>query len=396
MSLLVGTAVDQINQELNIIGQQVDSSDIFLYLMRAVNYFSTSYAFPTAKKTFNALFFNGVREIGVPSDFGTLGEPQRFPALHSPRFLNQTGRELTHWPYGRKISVQYDNSTPFLDVVDNMDSDATLFSGCETTTGITISGDGSGLALDNMIYTEGLGSMKFTVTASSGQTILTFALDATYDITDMLTKNWVFLDLISPSTNTVAFSSIKLRLGNDSTHYHEMSATTRYRGNTILTGFGQIGFDLTSRTDTGTVTDTAIDYMQVVLNHGTTGVDGTYHLDNIFTAQGVYFQIPYYSIYNILGAGTTPQNTISLTTDVIMLPVQCDEAIIYKTLELIAGSPNIADQNFANFCARELKPKEDLLMSLYPSERILVQSQWYKRQNSRRRSYGRNDFYYYP
>lgn len=385
MSLIVDDAVNQVYQELNLIGQQIDQSDVMLYLSRAVNYFSTAYQFPTSKKSFDTLFFNGVRQYGLPSDFGTLIEPQRPPSLRSPRFMNESSRELAHWPVGRKMAVEYDGATPFLDVVDNIDSMALLLHACEDTTGITVSGDGSGLSVDNMIYSEGQGSLRFTITPVTGQTVLTFVGMSAVDITDFLTKNWCFLDLISPSTNTTAFTSVKLRIGNDATHYHEMTATTRYRGNTILNGLGTIGFDLTARTDTGTVTDTNITWMQVILNHGVAGVSGVYRLDNVFTAQGIYFQVPYYSIYNILAGGTTPTNAITAIMDVIMLPAQCEGAIIYKTLELIASSPNVANQSFANYAARELKPKEDLLFSLYPVERSLVQSQYYKRTRFNKR-----------
>ena len=383
MSLEVSDAISRIQQELNQVGQQVDDSDIKMYLSDAVEYFSTTYAFPTAKRFFDTLFFARVRQIGVPEDFGTVIEPQRPPSLRSPRFMNQTSRELTHWPYGCKISVEYEGETPYLDVVYD-ELFAFDLSSCDDTTGVTISGDGSNLTLDNMIYTEGTGSLRFVVTPSTGQTVLTFTGLGPIDVTEFLTKNWNFLDLIAPSTNTVDFTSIVLRIGNDASNYYEMTATTRYRGDGIGEGYGQIGIDFTASTETGSVTDTNIIWMQVVLNHGTTGVGGVYHIDNIFSAQGAYFQIPYYSLYNILAGGTTRTNVIEETTDVIMLPRDCNGAVIYKTLELIASSPNVKDESFANYAARELTPKEALLRTLYPLERSLVQSQWYKKTNFRR------------
>jgi hypothetical protein len=180
---------------------------------------------------------------------------------------------------------------------------------------------------------------------------------------------------------------VKLRLGNDATHYHEFSATTRFRGNMILGGFSTIGFDLASRTDTGVVTDTNIVWVQVVINHGVTGVNGVYRLDNIFLSQGIYFSIPYYSINNVLDENGVPKSSVTALTDNILVPFQSKGAIIYKALELIASSPNIKDQSAANYFARELKPKEDLLKSLYPVQRLLVQSVWYKRSNFRVRKY---------
>lgn len=381
--LNVSDAFNQIEQELNLIGQQVDQSDILLYLSRAVAYLSTTYALPTAKRSFNTVFFNGVRQVAVPYDFGTLIEPKRPPQLRSPRFMGQTPRELNTWPYGRKLSVSYEGSNIYLDVVDNVDSGALLIASCDDTTGVTLGGDGSGLSADSIIYTEGLGSLRFTVAAATGQTTISFALSSSFDISDFLTKDWIFADLIAPDTNTVNIASIVLRIGNDASNYYEMTATTRYRGDAIQAGINQVGFDLTARTTTGTVTPTAVDYLEVIINHGLTGVNGVYRLDNIFMSQGIFFEVPYYSIYNIQTAAGVRKETIDNLTDVILLPVQCNEAVIYKAMELIAASPNVKDQNFANFCARELVPKEQLLNSLYPSERLLIQSQWYKRTDFR-------------
>lgn len=380
MSLIASDAEGRIYQELNLIGQQVSQADVFMYLSDAVNYFVTTYALPTAKKSQGMLIFNGVRYYGLPSDFATLGEFQRPPAIWSPRFMNTTDRQLAHWPYGRATALQYDGSTPFLDVQDNLDGTQTLLASCDGTTGVTISGDGSGLAVNNMIYTQGAGSLQFTITPSTGQTVLTFTGLDQQDITDWLTRNWNFLDLILPSTNTVALASLKLRIGNNASNYYEMSATTAYRGNSILTGLNQIGFDFTTAAQTGTVTKTSVTWMQVIINNGVTGTGGVYYLDNIFTAQGNYFLLPYYSKYNVAASSSSAasKDTVTAPSDVILLPVECDGAIIYKALELIAASPNVAKQDFANMCARELIPKEALLRSLYPVERALVQSMWYK------------------
>jgi hypothetical protein len=373
----VTDAIDQIYQENNLIGQQVDQSDVLLYLSRAINYFSTTYALPTAKRTTSLLMFNGVREYALPSDFGTLIEPKRPPALTSPRFIRNTERELSHWPYGRKLAVEWDGATPFLAATNDQDSASSLIHGCDDVDGVTLSGDGSLLGLDEMIYTEGTGSIKFTVTGATGQTVLTFVIDP-IDVTDALTQNWSFLDLICPSTNTVDLTDVKLRLGTDASNYYEMTATARYRGQDLEAGSGLIGFDFTAATETGAVTDTNIVWMQVIIDHGTSGVNGVYHLDNIFTSRGVYFDIPYYSQNNVLDA-TGARTTTVADGYTILFPTGFDEALIYKTLELIAASPNIKDSSFANYAARELKPKEDALAALYPVERILVQSQWYKK-----------------
>lgn len=383
MALSVSTAFTQIQQELNLIGQQIDQPDVLLYLTRAVAYFSTTYVFPTAIRNVDKLLFTGVRKYGLPSDFGTLIEPQRYPAIRSPHFAHTTGRQLNHWPYGRQTSIEYANgTTPYLNAIEDAGLQF-LLTNCEDTTIVVMTGDGSGISVDKQIYTEGLGSLRFTVTAVGGTTTFTFTLPA-FDNSDAMTKAYLFLDLIAPSTNTANLTNVIMRIGNSATAYHQVTATTRHAGDAIGTGYGQIGFDLTAKTDTGTIDDTNTTFLQIVLTHGVTGVNGVYHLDNIFISQGILYQIPYYTINNVVSAAGVGQSTVLAIGDSINLPVQTEEAIIYKALELIASSPNVANAAFANYAARELKKKEDLLSSLYPSQRSLVSSTWWKRSNFRR------------
>lgn len=377
-NFLVEDAVDAVYRELNLIGQQIDSTDVNYYLTKAIKYFSTTYAFPTAKRSYDILLFNGVREYDLPTDFGTLIEPQRPPALHSPPFMNSTAREIAHWPYGKNTSIEYDYETPFLTATDDCGF-STLLESCDDDDDATLSGDGSGLSVSNMIYTQGTGSLRFTITASGGTTTLTFSIDA-FDLTDWLTKAYTFCDLICPSTNTRDIASVVFRIGNDASNYYQMTATDPFRGDGIAAGINTIGFSLPDATTVGTVDDTDCDFLQIVITNGTTaGVNGVYYLDNIFLSQGVFYQIPYYSLNNIRQDDGSLTDTVDADSLEILLPNQTEEAVTYKTLELAAGSPNIANQSFANFAARELLKKESLLKSLYPHQRSLVRSKWYKK-----------------
>lgn len=389
MSLVVGDAVNKIFQKLNLIGQQVDQSDVFMYLEDTIEYFTTTYAFPNAKKFMNMTFFAGVRQYKITvDDFGTLGEPERPPALYSPTFQHSTERELSHWPYGNQIGLEYADEDPYIVANLNHVDSATyqyLLESCDDTTNLTsISGDGSNAVSDKVLYTQGEGSIRFSVTASTGQISLIFSLPS-FDISDFLDKCFAFLDLSTPSTNTNNLTSVVLRIGNDASNYYYVTATEYFRGQALSGGqFTTVGFDLRNRQETGTVDDTAIDWIQVLINIPLTGVNGDYHIDNIFLSQGISFQVPYYSIYNILAEGTTPTDSITSLDDVILIPRSTQNAVVFKTLEYIAASPNVNNTGFANYCARELVSKEALLRSLYPVQRMNTQSVWYKRSNFRR------------
>jgi len=379
MSFVVGTAIGEMNQELNLVGQRMSDTDYILFLNRTIKYFYTSLKLPTCQRSFDLIAYPGVKEYPLPTDFIGIIEPGRPYDLWSPNFEHKTERDFIHWPYGQSTSIKFVQETPFL-IFNETGSSAVGVNSCDDlTAGGTwvISGDGSALALDNQIYTAGTGSLRFTVTASSGSTTLTCTSLSRVDITSYLTSGQLFLDLQLPSTNTVATSSVSIKIGTSASAYYTVSDTMRQRGDTILNGWGLIALDLTAATKVGSPDSTDIEYFQVTINHGLTGVNGTYRLDNIFLSTGVYYQVPYYSKYNVKASDGTYKERITATDDTVLSPSDIDEALTYKCLE-IAASIRLRDQAQAQYYARELLPKENYLKSKYPRQESRLQTTWYK------------------
>ena len=381
MSILISSAIDQCRQELNILSQRVSDSDFLLFFDRANKFFNTSMRLPTVERESNLLLFTGVKEYPLPSDYTGIIEPKRPYDLYSPDFANTTPNSFVHWPYGRQTAIKWIRETPFL-IANESSGSSQLINACDSLTDNgtwAISGDGSSLAVDSQIFTAGTGSLRFTVTASGGTTTLTCtSMSSTVDLTDYLTQGWIFLDLDAPSTNTADLTSVRLRVGSSASAYYQMTSTTRFRGDTIGPGWGQMGFDLSGKTTTGSPTVTAINYIQILLTTGTTGIDGTYRVDNIFGALPTFYLLPYYSKNNIKAASGTYKESPTATDDTILCPSSVDEGLIYKTLE-IAAAIRLKDQSMANYFRGELEAKIKLLKRQFPTQESKVSSTYYKK-----------------
>jgi len=379
MSLLVSDFITQAQQELTNIGQRISTADYYLYLNRANKYFMTEYKMPTTEREYNILLFSDVHEYAVPSDFQAFSEPKRPYALHSPRFRHTTAKDFNHWHHDRITALKYSRETPYWIINDDTEGALRIHDFESITDNGTwaVSGDGASLALDKQIYTENSASLRFTITGSGGTTTLENSTFNAIDLTDYIVQAYAFVDLYIPETNTTAISSVQLRLGSDASNYYQISATTRHRGDTILGGWGLIGFDLSNKTTVGTPTDTAIDYAQIVITHGTSGIDGVYRVDNLFISNPTFYQIPYYSLYNVKTAAGTYQEKVTASDDTLLCPVGTEEAFIYKALE-IAALTREKDSGLASYFGRELAPKENVLRTQFPKQNSRPSVVWYK------------------
>lgn len=404
MPLLVSDVVQAAQQELNYqSGTQFSDADIILFLNRANKYFYTTFFLPTCAKLCDLLVYYGVPEYPLPADFDWTMEPRRPYDLISPVWSGSTERSIYRWNHGNQVAVKFYRSTPVLVLSALSSSWCTPSSPggspnsvqisnswgqidpCESLTDNgpwAISGDGSNLIIDNSIYSQGIASFRFTVTPSSGTTTLTNpALTTAFDFTTLLNTCKTFLDLKPPQSNTVPIASVTFRFGSDASNYYQVVATQRQNGQPIDTGFGLVAFDFSQKTTVGTPVVNNLTYLQIIINHGTVGIAGDYHMDNIFFALPVFYNLPYYATSNIEAADGTFKDEITDVSDTILVPFDVSEALLYKCLMLCAMQ-RMRDATLANYFQGELAPKERAIKSRYPKMSMKPAFQWFKNANS--------------
>lgn len=384
MSFQISDAYNEAQVELNSAGQSVDTTDYIQFANDVNDEFMTQMKHPTSERMYDVVLYPGLDENPLPRDWLAIIDPERPYGTASPTFRHATGTDFTHFPYGRVTGYRFDHENGYLLARETSGTHA-LFNGCDSLTengDWVISGDGSSLAVDEEIYVQGTASLRFTITGSGGTTTLTCtSMDTPFDMTDFLTEGRFVLDLGCPSTNTTAITSVRVRLGSDASNYYQMTATTRHRGDTILTSFGKISFETASKTTTGTPTDTAIDYVQVLITHGTTGIDGTYRLDDMFFTKGVFYRIPYYSRNNIKSAAGVYKRAITADDDTLLCPSEMNGLYKFKILSTIAKR-RLQDTGLADEFELAALPFARTLSAKYPSQEQRVSTVKYRRWNT--------------
>lgn len=377
---VVSDMIQDMLLELDTIGQRISNQDIFLALNNANTYFSAgNYFMPTRQREMDVLIYPKVYEYPLPADISYFMELKRPYDFRSPRFTHTRYSSLVHWFEGRKTAIYWSKNVPFAVFKDDKDGTYNLINDCDSLTEngtIAVGGDASDAIEDQTIMVQGTASIRFEVNPVTGVTTITFTDMNAISLTDVFAKGKLFFNLECPSTNTVAIPSVSLKIGSSASDFYSMSTDQRYRGDDILGGWGQLGFDCLDKTETGTVDEDSVTYAQITINHGLTGISGLYRVDNLFGATGKYFQLPYYSIYNITDDAGAEKLKVTSTGDRVFVPPDFMEAYKYKAMIQLASGKmgNLAKaQEFAG----ELKVKENGLKALYPQQQSLIQTNWY-------------------
>jgi hypothetical protein len=96
----------------------------------------------------------------------------------------------------------------------------------------------------------------------------------------------------------------------------------------------------------------------------------------------MYFQLPYYSQYNIKDEDGSYKAAIDATTDTVLCPngIEFAGVYTYKTLEIV-NAMRMKDAGMSSYCARELEPREAYLKSKYRKQEAYNSMTWYKKAN---------------
>lgn len=169
---------------------------------------------------------------------------------------------------------------------------------------VTASGDASNLDINQVFYINGVASLDFDIVPSSGNAFLTFELLQPVDITTTTRDGSFTLAVFIPEELTTKLTSLSLRVGSSASDYYTMTATSNTYGGAFTHGFNIIRFIKRDATQTGTVVESAIDYLRVGIAHtATTTIKGV-KIDAIAAHKGLGYNISYYSNYHFVSETT--------------------------------------------------------------------------------------------
>lgn len=246
--------------------------------------------------------FPSIYEYAAPSDFFDVINFQRNT---SPRNLARVTTE-DFWTnlgaYSEVFAVDSYRDDHSLLLKTASTSASTIINACDSLTDNgTWAAEGStdavNVVAETVNQTQGSGAISFDVDVSNSGNDYAAVQNSTMDqvdLSDFASKGTVFADLYIPSATYI--TSITLRWGNDSSNYYSQTVTAQHNGFEFRNGVNTLGFAWSTATETGSVTDTAIDYLNLRVTYSASYTDKTgFILDNIRVANPYRVELHYYS-----------------------------------------------------------------------------------------------------
>lgn len=212
------------------------------------------YAAPT--NIFGSLVLD-VRPQGVSRD-SRLDVPYKKPLQDFDLMKQRLGN-------GTMITFEQRGIQQIMRIADTKPQSRFMIDPMSQTTYWTAGGSASSLAQDRTVFYDDPAALRFTLAAGGTQGYIEQTFTSQSDLTDYVGVGVGFLAVQLPST--IAITSIGMHLGNDSTHYWNVSATQGFLGAWIANDWLLIALDLAQSTTTGVVDATKIDYCRVYFNY---------------------------------------------------------------------------------------------------------------------------------
>jgi len=293
--------------------------------------------------------------------------------------------------HDRKWAIEYNQGDKYFRILNSLEgrtlniavNNCDSYNGNGTWTADTTGSDANTVATDNVNYFEGSGSVSFNITV--GQSVNNYAtiynpsLNST-DISDTNDPYLLFYVYLPSITN---FTSVTMYVGSDTAatpstkaNYYTFTSTTQFDGSALVVGRNLIGVKLSSATETGSVNDAAISYLELRLTYAGSYTSQTgVLLDAVFFREGQIYQIRYFTNSMVESAAGVAKQYFTADDDITIW--NPDTELVF--VDLAAGylAPNSGDfmsgKNFREIAMESIMRYK----SRYPQERKLLSKSWY-------------------
>ena len=328
---------------IDVMDQQRDFANVEQqYKVRAIDtslrQFRMKTNFPWNLKKGTLKVFDGVSEYPITADHDEIGyvDKQNIKSYSdTARFYNTSVQQFYEIVNSARnlMADIWKDGTRFIGLnVDNMGLNSSELSNAEVADNYTASDDASDIEVDNIVYKEGNGSIKFTVTDSAGIATIENTTGIGSD-TGYKTKyhfKRVYLYGVP--------DSIELRLQTDASNYLSTVVTTQFSGQAFVANdWNYIAQDLNEATEEGTFDQNTIASEKVVLNGAPTG---TYRLDTSSLKQWKLLDKWYYSKYNVIdSSGLVPSREYFIPVDGDTSDIDLTDSLLgdSKWIDVITG-----------------------------------------------------------
>lgn len=292
----------------------------------------------------------------------------------SEQFFLTTPEEFDRRKTYDKGMVAFDDHDflRFLLLSTEIDTKEVILDDFEATTGWTVAGDGSNLAVDNVDFINGSASLSFDGASSNTAITLTKSTIGPLDLT-IYKGHEVFLWVKVP--NITGLTNFILKWGSDASNYYSQTVTTTHEGLAFYTGSNLLRFNWPTTT-TGTPDVTKISYLQLTITKTNSMAAQTgWHVDWAVARQGDIHSIVYYSKYGWQNTGNTYIENSTADTDLVVADTDEFDLIVAYSGYLAGQELRIKDLKQVEADFEKLRKR---YLERYSSDRLLLQTTYHR------------------
>lgn len=331
-SVAASTLVSRCQTYSDSISGRVDTTTWRVYLNEWLRRSAQDYNLPWSRRTAQLMVFEDVWEYPVPTDYRNIIRPQ-VPISSSQNddawFLFQTHSDFARNRNARNdLAVAHQRDTAFFNIRYSGGLSNILLHDMEdlaTDGSWAAAGAAGNLRQDQNAFRQGSASLSFDVATSGAATITnTTVVAKNLDGDEHRLRSTVFLDLFLPVTGA---TGVTLRWGSSATDYWSRTVTAAHNGAAFATGWQTLGFAWNGATETGTVDETSITYLQV--SAAAAGVGNSYRVDNIISRVPKEFDLNYYSNTLVRTTGGAYQEAITADSDLVLGDTEYEDCAVF-------------------------------------------------------------------
>lgn len=392
-----------INSKLGNVAGTSTESEFLANMNASLDYLRSLVDIPEAEKTqaLSPALFTDVVLYTPPTDLygDSILDIRPLVELPYQRINNQQQRmtptefnnNLIGDHHDRKWAIEYNQGDKYFRILNSLEgrtlnimvNNCDSYNGNGTWTADTSGSDANTVATDNVNYFEGSGSVSFNITV--GQSVNNYATiyNPSLNATDISNTNDPYLLFYVYLPSITNFTSVTMYAGSDTSatpstkaNYYAFTATTQFDGSAFVVGRNLIGVKRSLATETGSVNDAAISYLELRLSYAGTYTSQTgVLLDAVIFREGQIYEIRYFTNSMVESAAGVAKQYFTADDDITIW--NPDTELLY--MDIAAGylAPNTGDfmtgKNFREVAMESVMRYK----SRYPQERKLLSKNWF-------------------
>lgn len=216
-------------------------------------------------------------------------------------YLNRDARSMNLDTFSEfnSFRTEYRQGTQLMRITNSQSTPTTIvLHDCNSLDGngiVTVADDATALGINEINFMDGAGSVDFNIIPSTGLASAVFTGINPQDLSSVTRDGSISLMLFVPADLAGKVTSIRLRVGNDSSNYIQQMVTLNAFNGAFTEGWNPVRFELRTAVTIGAVTDTAVTYMEVaIISTAVTNIIGV-KIDHIIAEKGIAYALAYYS-----------------------------------------------------------------------------------------------------